>query len=146
MAIADNERDFSLLRLLPMIQKVVLSCWDRERYPYTKSQLTLIMTLLRKESLTMKEAASYLSSSKEQATRTVAPLVESGMLERYIDPANRNFVHIRMTEAGRGQVMEMLGSLYDNINAMLDRSLDAGEKVALRCALAESIRILDKAL
>jgi len=94
MRISEGDRDFSLLKLMPMIQKVILSCWDREKYPYTKSQLTLIMALLHKDSLTMKEAASYISSSKEQATRAVAPLVDKGLMERYTDPANRNYIHI----------------------------------------------------
>lgn len=146
MRISEDERDFSLLRLMPMLQKVVLSCWDRETYPYTKSQLTIFMALLRKDSLTMKEAASYISSSKEQATRAVAPLVDSGLLERYTDPANRNYVHIRLTETGRILVLEMLGSLYDNINKLLDRAISSEDKLALRDSLTESIRILDKVL
>ncbi len=146
MRISDDERDFSLLRLMPMIQKVILSCWDREKYPYTKSQLTLFMTLLRKDSLTMKEAASYISSSKEQATRAVAPLVENGLMERYTDPANRNYVHIQLTDAGRILVLEMLGDLYDNINKLLDQSISNEEKRALRDSLTDSIRILDKVL
>ena len=146
MRISDNDRDFSLLRLMPMIQKVILSCWDREKYPYTKSQLTLIMALLQKDSLTMKEAASYISSSKEQATRAVAPLVDKGLMERYTDPANRNYVHIQLTATGRMLVMEMLDSLYDNINKLLDQAISNEEKLALRDSLMESIRILNKVL
>lgn len=144
MRISDEERDFSLLRLMPMIQKIILSCWDRERYPYTRSQLVLIMALLQKESLTMKEAASYISSSKEQATRAVAPLVDKGLMERYTDPVNRNYVHIRLTETGLTLVHEMLGVLYDNINKLLDGAIGNEEKLALRDSLDESIRILDK--
>ena len=146
MRISEGDRDFSLLRLMPMIQKVILSCWDREKYPYTKSQLTLIMALLQKDSLTMKEAASYISSSKEQATRAVAPLVDKGLMERYTDPANRNYVHIQLTATGRMLVMEMLDSLYDNINKLLDQAISNEEKLALRDSLMESIRILNKVL
>lgn len=146
MRISDDEQDFSLLRLMPIIQKVILSCWDREKYPYTKSQLTLFMALLQKDSLTMKEAASYISSSKEQATRAVAPLVESSLMERYTDPANRNYVHIQLTDAGRILVLEMLEDLYSNINKLLDQSITNEEKLALRDSLTESIRILDKVL
>ena len=146
MRISDNDRDFSLLRLMPMIQKVILSCWDREKYPYTKSQLTLFMALLQKDSLTMKEAASYISSSKEQATRAVAPLVDKGLMERYTDPANRNYVHIQLTDTGRMLVLEMLDSLYDNVNKLLDHAISNEEKLALRDSLMESIRILNKVL
>lgn len=146
MRISEGDRDFSLLRLMPMIQKVILSCWDREKYPYTKSQLTLIMALLHKESLTMKEAASYISSSKEQATRAVAPLVDKGLMERYTDPANRNYVHIQLTDTGRTLVLEMLDGLYDNINKLLDQAISNEEKLALRDSLTESIRILNKVL
>lgn len=146
MRISEGDRDFSLLRLMPMIQKVILSCWDREKYPYTKSQLTLIMALLHKDSLTMKEAASYISSSKEQATRAVAPLVDKGLMERYTDPANRNYVHIQLTDTGRTLVREMLDGLYDNINKMLDQAISNEEKLTLRDSLMESIRILNRVL
>lgn len=146
MRISEGDRDFSLLKLMPMIQKVILSCWDREKYPYTKSQLTLIMALLHKDSLTMKEAASYISSSKEQATRAVAPLVDKGLMERYTDPANRNYVHIQLTDSGRMLVLEMLDGLYDNINKLLDQAISNEEKLALRDSLTESIRILNKVL
>jgi len=146
MRCSEDERDFSLLRLMPMIQKVMLSCWDREKYPYTKSQLILIMALLHKNSLTMKEAASYISSSKEQATRAVAPLVEHGLLERYTDPANRNYVHIQLTPNGRTLIFEMLDGLYDNINHLLDQAISIEEKRVLRDSLMESVRILDKVL
>ena len=67
----------------------------------------------------MKEAASYISSSKEQATRAVAPLVDKGLMERYTDSANRNYVHIQLTETGRMLVLKMLDSLYDNVNELL---------------------------
>lgn len=146
MRTSEGDRDFSLLRLMPMIQKVILSCWDREKYPYTKSQLILIMALLQKDSLTMKEAASYISSSKEQATRAVAPLVDKGLMERYTDPANRSYVHIQLTDTGRTLVLEMLDSLYDNINKLLDQAISNEEKLALRDSLTESIRILNKVL
>jgi len=146
MRISDEERDYSLFRLMPMIQKLTFACWDKEKYPYTRSQLTLIMALLQKDSLTMKEAASYISSSKEQATRAVAPLVESGLLERYTDQVNRNFVHIQLTESGLQLVREMLTDFYDSINSLLDQSISPEEKQKLRQSMAESIRILQKAV
>ena len=144
MRISDEERDFSLFRLMPMIQKVTFACWDKEKYPYTRSQLTLIMALLQKDSLTMKEAASYLSSSKEQATRAVAPLVESGLLERYTDDVNRNYVHIRLTPSGLQLVREMLGDFYSNVHTLLDRTITPEEKQKLHTSLTESIEILQK--
>ncbi len=144
MRISDEERDFSLFRLMPMIQKLTFACWDKEKYPYTRSQLTLIMALLQKDSLTMKEAASYISSSKEQATRAVAPLVESGLLERYTDDTNRNYVHIQLTASGLQLVREMLTDFYDSICALLDQSISPEEKQKLRHSMTESIGILQK--
>lgn len=144
MRISDDKRDFSLFRLMPMIQKLTFACWDKEKYPYTRSQLMLIMALLQKDSLTMKEAASYISSSKEQATRAVAPLVESGLLERYTDDTNRNYVHIQLTESGLQLVRKMLTDFYDSINALLDQSISPEEKQKLRHSMTESIDILQK--
>ncbi len=146
MCISEDGRDFSLLRIMPMILKVILSCWNRAQYPYTKSQLILLITMLWKDSLTMKEAASCIASSKEQATRAVAPLVDNGLLERYTDAANRNYVHIRLTETGRELVLDMLENLYDNINRLFDQSISNEEKLQLRDALTDCIRILDKVL
>lgn len=144
MRISDEERDCSLFRLMPMIQKLTFSCWDKEKYPYTRSQLTLIMALLQKDSMTMKEAASYISSSKEQATRAVAPLVENGLLERYTDPVNRNYVHIRLTESGLLLVREMLTDFYNSVSSLLNHSLTPDEQEKLHNSLTESILILQK--
>lgn len=146
MQLAGSEHDYSLVRILPMIHSIVLSSWDREKYPYTKSQMIIFIALHRRETMTMKEAAAYISSSKEQATRAVASLVDHGLVERYIDPANRNFIHIRLTQAGRIQAREMLDNLYENVNLLLNRHLDEEEKISLRNAIVECVRLLEKVL
>ena len=90
----------SLLTVLPLIQRLILSSINREKFPFTKTQLSIFALLSSRDSLTMKEVAGYISSSKEQATRAVAPLVDAGYVERFVDPSNRTWIHIRLTPDG----------------------------------------------
>jgi DNA-binding MarR family transcriptional regulator len=49
----------------------------------------------------MHELAARLLIDPSTATRTVAPLVDLGLLERLPDPGNRRYVILRCTPAGR---------------------------------------------
>lgn len=144
MLTSKPEKDLSLMTILPMIQSIVLNCWDRENFPYTKSQVILFSVLLNRDSATMKEIAVFLSCSKEQATRVVAPLVDDGLAERYVDPGNRNFIHIRLTNAGREYVLNQRGKLHHNLEQLLDTSLSEDERQLLFDSLHTAIGLLKK--
>lgn len=49
----------------------------------------------------MHELAAKLDIDPSTATRTIAPLVDLGLVERFVDPANRRFVVLRCTPHGR---------------------------------------------
>lgn len=49
----------------------------------------------------MHELAAHLGLDPSTVTRTTAPLVDLGLLERFTDPANRRYVVLRCTPAGR---------------------------------------------
>lgn len=144
MLTSKPEKDLSLMTILPMIQSIVLNCWDRDNFPYTKSQVILFSVLLNRGSATMKEIAAFLSCSKEQATRVVAPLVDDGHAERYVDPGNRNFIHIRLTDTGREYILTQREKLHQNLEQLLTTSLNAEERQQLFDSLHTAIGLLEK--
>jgi len=71
------------------------------------------------DDIRMNELAAHLSIDPSTATRTTAPLVDLGLLERFTDPSNRRYVVIRCTEQGR-KTAEYLG---DQRRALMRRVL-----------------------
>ena len=86
---------------MTLLQSVVLSCVDRKRFQFTRTQQSILTVLSMEGETTMKQIAKYIVSSQEQATRAVAPLVDAGYVERRTDPTNRTRVYIRLTDEGR---------------------------------------------
>lgn len=133
-----------LLAALPMIHRLVMSSGERSKAIHTKSQLIIFIILSLWESLTMTEIAGYISSSREQATRAVAPLADAGYVERYTDPRNRTRIHIRLTAVGRSYWAECREKMRDMIDQRLKASLSAAECQELEQAAATMIRLLRK--
>lgn len=144
-----KERDFDvedlpLLAALPMIHRLVMSSGERSKAIHTKTQLIIFIILSLRESLTMTEIAGYISSSREQATRAVAPLADAGYVERYVDPKNRTRIHIRLTEVGRSYWAECREKMRAMIDQRLKDSLSAEECRELEQAASTMIRLLRK--
>lgn len=133
-----------LLTILPLIQRLVFSSIDRKEFPYSKSQMTIFTVLSIRKELTMKEVAGYLSSSKEQATRAIAPLVDAGLIDRFIDPSNRVHVYVRLTEMGKSHLAHLRELVARTANARLEDSVTPEEAQELNCLLLRSIEILKK--
>lgn len=88
-----------------------MSDFSKKQFGFTKSQLLVFLALRSCESLTMTQTAEHLSSSKEQATRVVSPLVDGGYVERHVDTDNRTKIHIRLTDKGSTYIEEHVSSL-----------------------------------
>ncbi len=132
------------LSLLPLIHKTVYNALSPKELGYTKTQFLILVTLYTCEDLTMTQVASYISSSKEQATRAVAPLVDDGLVERYVDPQNRTKVHIRLTEKGL-EFMNKYNTLFlDDARELMQAHLTDDELIELRKAIEVIIRLLTK--
>lgn len=136
--------DLPLLATLPLIHRLVLSGGERSKAIHTKTQLIIFIVLSLRESLTMTEIAGYISSSREQATRAVAPLVDAGYVERYVDPRNRTRIHIRLTEQGKSFWEECREKMCAMIDQRLKESLTPEECRELEQASATMIRLLKK--
>ncbi len=90
-----------LFEVFTMSQRLILNSLDYRQARFTKYQLYLMMTLVRKQSLTMSQAAACIGCSKEQATRLVKALEEGGYVERIHCEENRKLVFIHLTARGQ---------------------------------------------
>ncbi len=139
-----RDDDIRLLALLPLINRTILTASRIREFGYTKTQLTIFAALTLRESLTMSQVSGYISSSKEQATRAVAPLVDEGLVERFVDPENRTHIHIRLTAKGN-EFMEVCRTRFKkNLHAQLDDTVTPDEKAELFSAIDSLLRILGK--
>ena len=133
-----------LLALLPLISKTVISASSLRESGYTKSQFMIISALSLQDNLTMGQVAGYISSSKEQATRAVAPLVEHGLVERYVDPENRTKIHIRLTEKGMDYVEQSNRRFVKNLHRTMKEKITPEEMLELKQCVETMIQILSK--
>ena len=76
---AMNEDDIPLLQLLPLTHRLVALAAVKKEYGLTRSQGIVLMALYYRGTICMSQIADYLDSSKEQATRAVAGIVEHGL-------------------------------------------------------------------
>ena len=129
---------------MTLLQSVVLSCVDRKRFQFTRTQQSILTVLSMEGETTMKQIAKYIVSSQEQATRAVAPLVDAGYVERRTDPTNRTRVYIRVTDEGRDLLTMYWGFITENLSGKLDASLSDEEKTALCDAATGMIALLEK--
>ena len=108
-------------------QKLILNSLDYHGMRFTRYQFCLMMELSRGRSLTMSQAAASIGCSKEQATRLVSALVESGYIERFHSETNRKLVIIRLTEAGEELIRHEKAIAREKMKEDLN-GLDAKER------------------
>ncbi|HIR30706.1 MAG TPA: MarR family transcriptional regulator [Candidatus Faecousia faecavium] len=140
----NGNQKLRLLALMPLIHKTFLSVPLLKEFGYTKTQLFICMALYRRGNLTMSQIAQHISSSKEQATRAVAPLVEDGLVQRFISEENRTHIHVQLTEKGQQLVHSRLDSFGDAFDRKLTQSLTPEEREQLYDSIETAIRLLEK--
>ena len=141
----DNSGDeISLLHLLPILLRIIGLTDIHKQFGITKSQIMIFIILHYKGSATMSEVAQYISSSKEQATRSVAVLCDNGFVERYEDSGNRTHVFIRLTEAGKEHLQMLMSKLRFEIIERLSSSLNEEEIQRLNQSVNTAVKILAK--
>ncbi len=139
-----TEDEVPLLTALPLFQRLAMSGFNSKHFCFTKTQFLIFSALSLSESLTMSEVAEYISSSNEQATRALAPLVTMGYVERFISSENRTRVHVRLTDAGRAFIRELRSDYYGTIKKRLDSSLSEEDEQRLHDAVDTVIEIMRK--
>jgi len=140
----EKETSVSLLRAMTLLQSVVLTCIDHKCFPFTKTQLSIFTALDMNGELTMKQIAGFMASSKEHATRAVAPLADAGFISRRTDDTNRTRIYVRLTDSGK-ELLEMNRKIIaENLKEKLNSCLNDGEKASLDSMVSELIQILGK--
>jgi DNA-binding MarR family transcriptional regulator len=87
-----------LRRLWPPLERSVYSVGGQ---PLTPTQVEALEALVTRGHWRMHEVAEKLGIDQSTATRTVAPLVERGLLDRTTDPLDARYVVVGLTAAGR---------------------------------------------
>lgn len=138
------EQDLSFLQALPLLYRLVRSSRPQPAERLTRTQIVILTALMTRDDLTMSQIAEFIGSSKEQATRAVAPLVEQGLVERFISDTNRTRVHIRLTERGEAWMADFGQAFRETIRAAMAGTLTEEEQDDLRRAVTETVTLLQK--
>ena len=132
----------TLVRIYPFCKRLLLhTSWHTSAF--TGTQRLVLLTSAVQGRLTMTHLAETIACSKEQATRAVAPLVESGYLQRIYDPENRTRVLIEITDQGR----KLLRDQHAASSQFLQQQcsvLTQEEQDQLRSALGTVYRLLGR--
>lgn len=133
----------ALFEIFPICQKLLLNSIDLHNVHFTKTQMSILMTLSAKDSLNMSQAASYIASSKEQATRAVAPLVKQGYVKRYHNDSNRKKVFISLTPLGRDFIQQEKIQVKTNLASQF-QSLSDADRELFQQSIKNILQILKK--
>lgn len=140
----DPDLDSPLFLLLPLISRLFTQDAHRPQPHLTKAQTLILLALASRGSLHMSQIASFLGSSKEQATRAVAPLADAGLVERFAQPENRTKVFLRLTPDGMQQVEGLHAQFSAQLRARAQDALNEQELQQLRASAETLIRLLSK--
>ncbi len=91
----------------------------------------------------MNELASRLGVEPSTATRTVAPLVDLGLVERLTDPGNRRHVVMRCTQTGRETAKRLSDQRRDLMREILT-PMDPQRRLILADVLEEYISLIEQ--
>ena len=133
-----------LLHLLLTVKRLIRLTEAHKEFGLTKSQVIILAALHYRGSLSMSETAQFISSSREQATRSVAALCDEGILERFELPDNRTHVYIRFTENGEAFMRELWHKLRAELGERLETSLTPEEIETLRSSVQTTVELLRK--
>lgn len=108
----ESERSFELIgdRFIAAVRAMLRSSkrqmMERDLYLVDDRQLTPVQVLglesmAERDQWRMRDIAEALGVDPSTASRTLAPLVDLGLAERFIDPGDRRQVIIRATKQGR---------------------------------------------
>ena len=92
----------------------------------------------------MTETSEFISSSKEQSTRAVAPLVEKGLVKRFELEDNRKRVYIELTEEGKSFMEEFWREMHKLVAEKLCSSLSEEELKTLFSSVRTAATLLSK--
>ena len=135
----------ALLEIFPDYSRYINSFINLRQYDLTKTQWKALITASHTKALSMGELAEKLAISPEQASRTVAPLVKKGFLERRTNICNQRQVHISLSPEGY-DFLQRIKKVYDSFVSRSLNKLSPEEREDFARALHTVIRIIEKLL
>lgn len=109
----------ALFKTYPVFRQAVYEAFDRHSTRITRTQQTILITMMNSGILSMSELARNISTSNEQATRAVSQLVERGFISRVQNENNRRVINISLTESARAFLDEVIQLAADQLSAKL---------------------------
>lgn len=100
------------------------------------------LELVARGALRMHELADRLDIDPSTATRTVAPLADSGLVERLPDPGNRRFVLLRCSQKGAEVASRITAGRRELMHQVL-APMDGDRRLLLAELLEEFLRLTD---
>lgn len=140
----DTERCSPVFPLLPHLYRLVLTSREHKEYGLTKMQMLILHALVSCDMLTMTQLSEFISTSREQTTRTVSALVDMGIVERIVPESNRTLVEIRLTDEGREFMRNYYASEGRRIRERVHAYLTDEEISQLRDSLGTAVQLLLK--
>lgn len=125
-----------LERKLGVLDDIQSSCCG-----VTFAQCHAIVEIGRAGSLSLNDLAEILSLDKSTMSRTLNNLVNNNLAERDIDPDDRRYITIKLTEQG----MQSYREIEENMNLYFDQVYQSIPE-AKREQVTESLQILLQAL
>lgn len=135
----------ALLEIFPDYSHYINSFINLRQYNLTKTQWKALIVTAHAKTLSMGELAEKLGVSPEQASRTAAPLVKRGFLERKTNLYNQRQIHISLSRDGYDFLQELKKVYNSFISRSVDR-LSPKEREEFAEALHTVVRTMKKLL
>nr|WP_294575013.1 MarR family transcriptional regulator [uncultured Anaerostipes sp.] len=133
----------ALMEIFPAVQKLLFNTIDLHSIALTRTQMFILFALSSHKSLNMSQISSYIASSKEQATRAVAPLVKYGYVQKFHMGDNRRKVYVCLTPQGKEFIEQEQRLVKDRLAGKFDL-LSEDDKTAFYHAVDDILHILRK--
>jgi len=115
----------------------------RDEFPYSRTQLEIIIHLYKSGSLSTSELSKLLGLTPGAVTQTVETLTKKGLVERTTDSDDRRVINHSLSAAGRKLAEQLKARRKQQIQALLDE-LSPLEREILIVAVDKLAKLVDK--
>lgn len=133
----------ALFEIFPICQRLLLNSIDLHSIEFTRTQMLILFSLSSRDRLNMSQLSAYIASSKEQATRAVAPLVKHGFVERFRSDENRKKVYVQLTPKGQELIQKEQVLVKQRLSAQF-QSLSLNDQKIFQESVENILRLLKK--
>lgn len=132
-----------MLKLLPSYNHCFKNFSYLRSMDLTKTHLKILIILKQHGKMTMSELADFLSASREQTTRAVAPLAAKGFINRTVSEENRRNLNVDLTESGNQFLCTLRKKYMERFITKFEK-LSEGEMYKFISSLDIIVNTLDK--